>query len=90
MGKLSLAGLVSVAAGLVVLAFQAISSLMDHEGWQGLSLDTLLARKYLGWLYDASFFGLEAVALYLVTMPLFLLLIGLGVVLLAMSFFIGK
>lgn len=90
MGKLSLAGLISVAAGLVVLVFQAISSLMDHGGWQGLNLDTLLDRKYLGWLYDASFFGLEAVALYLVTMPLFLLLIGLGVSLLAISLFIGK
>lgn len=90
MGKLTATGLISIAAGLVVLGFQMISSLMEHSGWQQLSLHTLLDRKYLGWLDGASFLGLETMALYLVTMPLFLLLVGLGVVLLAISFFTGK
>jgi len=39
---------------------------------------------------SASWFGLEKIAAYLVTMPLFLLLIAIGVLLLIIGGFKGK
>lgn len=90
MFKLSTVGLLSLLGGVLVLVFQTISSLVEQAGWVEHSLDTLLDPKYLGWMDGASWFGLEKIAVYLVMMPLFMLLIGLGVLLLTVSFFTAK
>jgi hypothetical protein len=88
--KLSTMGLLSIFGGLLVLGFQVLSSLMEREGPETLSIEVLLDQKYIGWMVDASWFGLEKIAIYVVTMPLYILLIAIGVLLLLAVFFFSK
>ena len=89
--KFSTLGLLSCACGLLLLGFQGLSALMHTENvWKQISITSILEPKYFTWMDSASWFGVEKIAAYLVTMPLFLLLIGIGVVLLIIGGIKGK
>ncbi len=89
--KLTTLGLLSCACGLLLLGFQALSSLMHTENvWKQISIISISDSKYFTWIDSASWFGLEKIAAYLVTMPLFLLLIAIGVLLLIIGGLKGR
>jgi hypothetical protein len=78
-------------SGLVVLGFQALSTLMGtEEVWKSLSLRDLLDSGQLGWIDQVAILGVDRGLDYLVSMPLFALLVGSGVILLLISGFIFK
>jgi hypothetical protein len=91
MSKLTIVGLLTTLGGLVVLGFQAISSLMGtKEVWKSLSLRDVLDSGQLGWIDQVALLGVDRGLDYLVSMPLFALLVGSGAVLLLVSGFIYK
>jgi hypothetical protein len=91
MSKLTIVGLLTTLGGLVVLGFQAISSLMGtKEVWKSLSLRDVLDSGQLGWIDQVALLGVDRGLDYLVSMPLFALLVGSGAILLLISGFIYK
>ena len=91
MTKFSIIGLSSCLGGGLLLGFQALSSVMGTEGtWKSLKLVDVVGKKYFTWLEGASFFGLEKIADYIVTMPLFVLLFCIGGFFLVLDYFFGR
>jgi hypothetical protein len=91
MSKLTIVGLLTTLSGLVVLGFQAISSLMGtEEVWKSLSLRDVLDNGQLGWIDQVALFGVDRGLDYLVSMPLFVLLVGSGAILLLVAGFVSK
>jgi hypothetical protein len=83
MNKFTLTGLLLALAGMVLVGFQALSKFMGREDdWAAINLTELIGQHNLGWAYGYDYLVkvLEA--------PLFLVLIGLGgvLVLLGMIF----
>lgn len=91
MSKLTIIGLLTTLSGLVVLGFQAISSLMGtEEVWKSLSLRDVLDNGQLDWINQVALFGIDQGLNYLVAMPLFALLVASGVIVLLISGFVSK
>lgn len=91
MNKPTTTGLASIIIGLLILGFQAISSVMGTGmAWKQLNATSLVDPKNLAWIDSVSWFGIDRLISYLVTMPLFMLLIGLGVLLMIIGGFVSK
>ena len=91
MTKFSLIGLLSCLGGGLLLGFQVLSSIMDTKNtWKGLNLLGVFGKEHFSWLEGASFFGLEKIADYVVTMPLFILLFCIGVLFFVLDYFFGR
>lgn len=91
MSKFTMGGLLSFLGGLLLLGFQAISTLMDMEGvWKSLSLVDIFDEAHFLWIDGISWGIVRASADYVVTMPLFVLLFCLGVLFFMISVLLGR
>jgi hypothetical protein len=91
MSKTIIAGLGSCIIGLLVLAFQAIQTLMNPDAasikgesveWEKMTLVTILPEGKLDWVSDISIGILARIADTIVNMQFWLLMLIFGVILL--------
>ncbi len=89
MSKLTIIGVLSWLGALILLGFQAIATLMKTEGkgWDNLSITDMVTPDNLTWVNDISWTLLHQAVHYIVTMPLFLLLFCIGVLLFIINAF---
>jgi hypothetical protein len=87
MSKYYLVGGILCICGLVLVGFQAISSMMTPGEivWKSLSLVDVVNPAYLKWVQSISWNGLQKIVHYIITMPLYLLLLATGI----FSFIVG-
>jgi hypothetical protein len=72
--------IVCFIGSFLLFGFQAIAKLMGtKQVWKSIDMIDLFGQKYFNWLDEFSLFGLEKVLASIVNMPLFVLLICLGV-----------
>ena len=91
MTKFSLLGVLAFVGGGVLIGFQILTGIMGKEGqYAALKLTDVLDKKYFNWIGNSSFYGLEAIPEYIVGLPLFVLLFGLGVLFFLMNYIFGK
>ena len=91
MTKYTLIGVLSCVGGGLLIGFQALSSVMGSKAvWQSLSLVNVLGGQYFEWMGSSSFGGVEKIAEYIVTMPLFVLLFCIGGLFFVMDYFLGR
>jgi hypothetical protein len=88
MSKYTIAGLVSFLASGIILGFQTISSLMDPSAtsitkkktaWKNLTLADSIGQEYFVWIDSISWTSIQSIADYIVDMPLYLLLLCIGI-----------
>ena len=88
MSKLTIAGIVSFLISALILGFQAISTLMDPSAsdlkqqqvaWKKISIVSLFGQEHLEWINTISWTTLQNFTHYVVNMPLYLLLICIGI-----------
>ena len=82
MGKYTILGCLCWLGSFVLLGFQGISSVMsaDEVVWKSLNLLDVVGSKNFTWIDSISIGFIQNSVDYVVTMPLFLLLIALGVI----------
>ena len=91
MTKFSFLGVLAFIGGGVLIGFQIITSMIGKEGrYATLKLTDVLDEKYFTWVGNTSFYGLEAVPEFIVGLPVFVLLFGLGVVFYLLHYLFGK
>jgi len=91
MSKFAIAGVLSLIAAGLILGYQAISSVMGPKSsYKTLCLVDVLDTEILAWVDGISSDVLFKIADYLVTTPMYLLFIVVGVVLLLVSSFRWK
>jgi hypothetical protein len=77
MTKYTLIGVLSCVAGVLLIGFQMLSSVMGSKAvWQNLSLVDVVGQQYF--------------AEYMVTMPLFVLLFCIGGLFFVLDYFLGR
>ena len=88
MSKFTIVGLVSFLASGIILGFQTISSLMDPSAtsitkkktaWKNLTLADSIGQEYFVWIDSISWTSIQSIADYIVDMPLYLLLLCIGI-----------
>jgi len=73
-----LGGLCWLASG-VLLLFQIIGNMVkENYNWKMLAIDDVVEAKYLSWIDKISVDLAQQAVQYIVTMPLYLLLLVLG------------
>ena len=79
--KLTVIGALSCLGGILILGFQAISSLMTPGDivWKTLNLASVLAPTFVEWIDGISWQVIHSPVERIITMPLYLLLICVGV-----------
>jgi drug/metabolite transporter (DMT)-like permease len=88
MSKLSLTALIFCLSGFFLLVFQAISNIMGQSGdWNNLSLAGVLDPRHYSWVENISVAGFQTAAQFLLTIPLFALLLGCGILMFVISGF---
>jgi hypothetical protein len=91
MTKYTLIGVLSCVAGVLLIGFQMLSSVMGSKAvWQNLSLVDVVGQQYFEWMGNSSFGGAERIAEYMVTMPLFVLLFCIGGLFFVLDYFLGR
>ena len=91
MTKYTLMGVLSCVGGGLLIGFQAVSSAMGSKAvWKSLSLVDIVGEQYFEWMGNASFGGIERIAEYIVTMPLFVLLFCIGGLFFVLDYFLGR
>lgn len=99
MSKLTIAGLVSLLASGVILGFQTISSLMDPSAtsiakgktvWKSLSLADSIGPEYFEWIDSITWTSIQSIANYIVDMPLYLLLLCIGILCFVINAFTSR
>lgn len=81
MSKWSYLGGLCWLAGGVLALFQVIGSMMrENYDWEMLSLTDVLEPRYLSWIDNIGMAIAQRAADYIVSMPLYLLLLILGAV----------
>lgn len=87
MSKFYAIGIVALLGGLIVLLFQAISSVMTPGVvvWKSITLMSVVDPLYLNWVHAISWDGMKQCLEYLLSLQLYMLLIGSG----CLSFLIG-
>jgi len=80
MSKYYLLGGLLCLGGLVLVGFQAISSMMTPGEivWKGLSMVDVLDAAYLKWIDGISWHSIQKNLKYITTMPVYILLLGTG------------
>jgi hypothetical protein len=91
MTKYTLLGILACLGGGVLIGFQALSVTMGSKAvWQSLSLVDIVGKQYFEWMGNSSFGGVERIAGYIATMPLFVLLFCIGGLFFVMNYFLGR
>lgn len=87
MSKFYIFGGILCFGGLALVTFQAISSVMmpGEVVWKSINIAGALDEKYIKWIDTISWTLIHNMANYIVTMPLYILLLVVGVI----SFIIG-
>ncbi|MEE8431970.1 MAG: hypothetical protein V3S16_12035 [Candidatus Desulfatibia sp.] len=80
MSKYYIVGGLLCLGGLVLVGFQAISSMMTPGDivWKSLSLVDVLDATYLKWIDSISWHSIQKNLKYITTMPMYILLLGTG------------
>lgn len=91
MTKYSLLGILAFIGGGIMVGFQTLSVVMGHEvKYQSLKLVNILDKKYIAWIDTVSFYGLERIPAFVVSMPVYILLFCVGGFFLVLSHIFGK
>lgn len=88
MSKLTIAGLVSCFIGGLIITFQVIGGLVSSGGdlvWKNLTLLDAVGKTYFSWVDGMSEGAIQNAVQYIITMPLYLLLICVGILLLILG-----
>ena len=88
MSKFTIAGLVSCFIGGLIVAFQAIGGLISSGGdieWKNLILMDVIGKSHFDWIAGMPEGIVHNIAQYIVTMPLYLLLFCVGILLLILG-----
>ena len=88
MSKFNIWGGVLCLSGLLLILFQAISSMMTPGEivWKSLSIVDIVDAEHLKWIDSISWGSIQKINKYIATMHLYVLLICLGI----LSFIIGR
>lgn len=80
MSKFTIIGGLLCLAGLVMVVFQAVSSMMTAGEivWKSLSIVDIVSAEYLKWIDGISWHSIQNLIKYIVSMPLYILLFGGG------------
>lgn len=80
MSKYYIVGGLLCLGGLVLVGFQAISSMMTPGDivWKSLSLVDVLDATYLKWIDSISWHSIQKNLKHITTMPMYILLLGTG------------
>ncbi len=92
MNKFTISGFILIILGGCILGFQAISSMMTAGDitWKTLTLAQATGPQTLAWVEGLSMELLKTAALFVVTMPLYILFFTLGAVMLVVGGFTSK
>ena len=91
MSKLTVFSLILIGAGLLLLGFQSLQSLMGTEiVWKEITLKGLMQPDHVQWVESLSWATIRRGAVYVLTAPLYAVLLVTGGVLLIASGFVGK
>ena len=87
MSKFNIVGGVLCFGGLLLIGFQAVSSMMNPGElvWKSLSLVDVVDAEHLKWIDNISWGSIQNGIKYIATMPLYILLLCGGV----LSFIFG-
>jgi hypothetical protein len=88
MSKLTIAGLASWLIGGLLLAFQAIGGLVRTGGdmvWKNLTLMDTIDKTYFSWVDGMPEGAIHNAVQFIITMPLYLLLFCVGILLLILG-----
>jgi hypothetical protein len=87
MSKYYIVGGLLCISGLVIVGFQAISSMMTpgEMVWNSLSIAGIVDAEHLKWIDSISWYSIQKIIKYIATMPLYILMLCVGVI----SFIIG-
>jgi len=80
MSKFNMLGGILCLGGLLLVAFQAISSVMTPGEivWKSLSLVDVVAAEHLKWIDSISWISIQNGIKYITTVPLYMLLLCCG------------
>ena len=80
MSKYYIVGGLLCISGLVIVGFQAISSMMapGEMVWKSLNIAGIVDAEHLKWIDSISWYSIKKIIKYIVTMPLYILLLCLG------------
>ena len=80
MSKLNLLGIVLCLAGLVMVLFQAVSSMMTAGEivWKSLSIVDIVSAEYLEWIDNISWHYIRMALEYIASAPIYILLLCVG------------
>jgi hypothetical protein len=99
MSKFTIAGLVSCLASGIILGFQTISSLMDPSAtsitkgktaWKNLTLADSIGPEHFEWIDTISWTSIQSIADYIVDMPLYILLLCIGILCFVINAFTSR
>ncbi len=99
MSKFTIAGLVSCLASAIILGFQTISTLMDPSAasitkgktaWNNLTLADSIGPEYFEWIDTISWTSIQSIANYIVDMPLYILLLCIGILCFVINAFTSR
>jgi hypothetical protein len=91
MSKLTIFSLVMIAIGLLLVGFQALQALMGTEiVWKEITLKGLLHPEHVQWFESLSWAMLRRGAIFVLSAPLYAVLLVTGGVLLIGSGLFGK
>jgi len=87
MSKYYIVGGLLCIGGLVLVGFQAISSMMSpgEMVWKSLTITSIVDAEQLKWINSISWHSIQKIVKYIVTMPLYILLLCVG----GLSFLVG-
>jgi hypothetical protein len=89
MNKVTILGVLCWLGALLLLIFQSVSSVMgEGETWNNLALVDFAPASAFSWIDDISTQFLYETFDYLVTMPVFILLFAVGIVLFIINAFL--
>jgi len=88
MSKFAIAGVLSVISAVLIFGYQAISSVMGPKAfYKNILLMDVLDKNIIAWIDGISSENMYNIADYIITTPLYLIFIVVGVTLLIISSF---
>lgn len=93
MSKFTIAGLGSCLIGVLVFGFQVIGGLVSSGGdvmWKNLTLLDVIDKAYFSWVEGMSEGIIQNAVQYVIAMPIYLLLLCVGILFLILGQFTSK
>jgi hypothetical protein len=91
MNKMTGFGFLSWLGSFVLIGFQALSMMMGKtENWEDLSITDMAGADNMSWIQSIPLEQIQAGFNYLVTMPLYLLLLVFGGILIFLGLFVKE